>query len=710
MFRFGIFIFLFLIQAFQLHAEEPAPDLVRDLCIIEYWNKKLNDRLPVYYNTSGYVGYYNMPSARMAKDGTFAFGFNWVPPYINWTIDFQLLDRFEVSGAYRIFRGVQDANLSPLGFGDYADKGINAKVCLLKPEDTGYTLPGISIGADDFLGSQMFASRYVVFTKVYPDANLEWSLGWCWGRMRHLFGAFAWTPWRQCSNSWINGLTLCAEYDNTDYEDPNIEPHPKGRIVHSRINAGLKYHFLRYLDLSVSSLRGVTTASSLAFTYPIGSSKGLIAKVDDPLYHKRPVNREPISQNRPELDLCNDIAYALKEQGFTLLEASIEFDEESQRIIRLKVSNDQWRYERILHKRLSWVLATLIPTNVDKIVVDLICQGLPCQEYKFRREDLIAFSKGCIGSMELDVLSAMSEVTCNPCSQELFSSKQKLINWGINPRIRTFFGSAKGKFKYSVGTSLDAHGFVFGDIFYKFQVGYTVFSSMSDVSDMDKLNPSQILNVHSDWINYHRPYHFTFEHAYMQKAWNLTKGFFGRLGGGFFESAYAGSVAEVLYYPVNSPWAFGAEYALLKKRSYSGFGFQNTIRILDGYTPTYVPYNYLSQYFFDIYYDFSLCNVELKLSIGQFLARDKGARIEMTRYFKNGLRILVWYTLTNGHDYVNGSVYYDKGIGFSVPLDFFMKKSSTKRLGYSMSAWLRDVGFRSGTGNRLFQIVNEERR
>jgi hypothetical protein len=45
----------------------------------------------------------------------------------------------------------------------------------------------------------------------------------------------------------------------------------------------------------------------------------------------------------------------------------------------------------------------------------------------------------------------------------------------------------------------------------------------------------------------------------------------------------------------------------------------------------------------------------------------------------------------------------------SVPLDFFLLKSSKARWDYGMAAWLRDVGYRTWTGDTLFQMINAER-
>ena len=44
-----------------------------------------------------------------------------------------------------------------------------------------------------------------------------------------------------------------------------------------------------------------------------------------------------------------------------------------------------------------------------------------------------------------------------------------------------------------------------------------------------------------------------------------------------------------------------------------------------------------------------------------------------------------------------------------MPLDIFLTCSSKTRFGYEMSAWLRDVGYRTPAGERLYNMIYYER-
>jgi hypothetical protein len=198
------------------------------------------------------------------------------------------------------------------------------------------------------------------------------------------------------------------------------------------------------------------------------------------------------------------------------------------------------------------------------------------------------------------------------------------------------------------------------------------------------------------------------DQAFLQKTVNWGKGWFSRLAVGYFETAYAGVALENLYYPVNFNWAIGFEGATLLKRQYYGIGFQRKIRKLTEKGVKYFPYTGV-QYFVDFYYQYKPLNLDFKINAGQFLARDKGIRIEGGRTFQSGLRVGLWYTMTNANDVVNGQRYYDKGFSITMPLDIFMNQTSRTRVGYAMSAWLRDCGAIAATGKQLYPTLYWER-
>jgi len=701
--------FLYLCLPLSIFSDDQE-NLLKDLMIVEYWNRKINDRLPVTYNHLLQAGYFAMPSARMSPEGEIGIGLSYVPPYHNYNLRCQIFDRLEITGNYRVFSGVKDPVLSQHGFGDYSDKGANFKFSLFLPEDSGYKLPGIAFGVEDFMGTRSFHAKYVVLTQVFLDQNLEISLGYGIERMKGFFGGFNLMPFRKTSWTLLQQLSLTAEYDDTAYHRSSREPHPKGRVKKSPINFGMKYRLWDCIDCSLSYVRGDALAFSASTFYNFGYTKGFLPKIDDALPYRSPVNTEPLGCRRPEDSMVADLVFAFQQQGFDIWDICLSYNECYQKVLRITTLNDTYRMEYEVRCHLNHLLAALIPSDIDEVIVVIDSEGFPIQEYHYRMEFVRLFAAKEIGPHELGILTPLTEVTyCNPYNScQLFGCKRDCFNFELSPKTHTLFGSSTGKFKYTLGIHAAFNGYLWDEVYYSLLLGFNFISNIGKYKNFDRLNPSQIINVRSDVVSYYMQKGFTLDEAYLQKNWNVGRGWYARIAAGYFEEEYGGGAAEILYYPLNSPFAIGLEGAVLKKRTYDGLGFTNKIRKLNGFTPTYKKF-LGSQYFLNLYYDLACANLDFKVSVGKFLANDWGVRNEISRYFPSGLRVTLWYTLTNGHDKINGKTYYDKGISFSMPFDIFYTCSERTYWNYGMSAWLRDVGVQGLTGMHLYELINDQR-
>ncbi len=705
-------LLLLLLTFIPLHADSLSEqeNLMNDLLIVDYWNKKINDRLPVTYNNLLQGGYFAMPSARMGADGEIGGGYAYVPPYRLYNIRCQILDRLELSGNYRVFHGVKDPVLSQHGFGDFSDKGANLKFSLFSPEDSEYQLPGVALGCEDFIGTRAFNAQYLVFTQVFLKQNLEISLGYGINRIRGFFGGCNWMPFRKSCWPLLDSLSLTAEYDATPYRSKRIEPHPRGHTKNSPFNFGMKYRIWDYFDLSLSYMRGHTLSFTASAFYNLGHTKGFLPKIDDPLPYKAPINVEPIGIRRPEDALSTELLFAFQEHGLTLLDIYLSYNTCNRKVLRLNVLNETYRLENDLRIRLNHFLSALIPRDIDEVIIVINSEGFPIQEYRYQMEYVRMYAAKEIGPHELKILTPLHEVSWpNPyTSAHLLQRKRHLYNFELAPRIPAIFGSASGKFKYALGLNADFNGFLWNDIYFSVLLGYNFISHLGKAQGHDRLNPSQIIQVHSDVIRYYHQTGLQLDNAYLQKNWNMGCGWYGKIAAGYFEEEYGGIASQLLYYPVSSPWAIGFSYAVLKKRSYKGWGFTSKVRKLDGLKLTHRKF-LGTQGFLHLYYDWEAARMDFKISAGKFLANDWGVRNEISRYFPSGLRLTLWYTLTNGHDKVNGKTYYDKGIAFSVPFDILYTYSERTRWTYGMSAWLRDVGVQSMTGLDLYELINDQR-
>lgn len=689
--------------------EDRVEQLFRDLEIVRTVDGELQDQLPVLFNDQGMGGYFTMPSARMPRAGLLGFGYASLPPYNVWNLSFQFFDHVEAVGTYWVYRGVTEGTFGHQGFGDDAERSANLKLALHRREDGFPFLPDFSIGWIDFLGSCRFNSFFVVGTEEFLPLDLEATLGWGRGRIKGFFGGMAWSPWRRKKHL-LKGLSFAAEYDANDYKHHWAE-HPEGREVRSRVNLGASYRFGDLLQASLSTIRGVDWAAGLSMHYNLGETKGLFPKLRDPPLYTAPIDTEPIGRLRSGEEMARDLAYAFKEQGFDLYQAFLVPAGEGLDSLWIKVVNVQYREEGIVRDRIQHVLSNLSPSNLSHVTAVVEADGVPVHEYRFRWIDLVRYQKGLLGEAEFQIISPIREAGSSPSRQEsalLYQRRKPIWVLTFRPRALTFFGSSKGKFKGQFGFSLGPEGYIFNEIYYCLQGSLTICSMLQQLNSWDIANPSRIINVRTDSLLYHQAHSFHVDTAYVQKSWNLGEGWFTRLATGYFETAYGGVATEMLYYPVNFNWAIGFEAAVLWKRRYYGLGFYDKIRKLGPQGIEWVPYTGL-QYFVDFYYDYQPLRVDVRIKAGQFLARDKGIRIEGGRTFPSGLRVGLWYTFTNANDIVNHRRYYDKGFSITMPLDLFMNQSSRTRIGYGMSAWLRDCGAIGYTGKDLYQTLYYER-
>ncbi len=678
-------------------------DLFQDLLLVEEIDREAKDRLPFFYNFSLVGGYFNMPSARTPQEGVIALGAARAHPYDIYGLAFQYFDRIEFSLNYRIFTGMLEENFGSEGFGDDAERIGNGKFIFNLPSDTPGA-PSFAIGADDFIGTKRFNSQYMVMTQQWNAVNLEVTLGWGRRRIKGFFGGFAWTPWRKCGIPVLSQLSLVAEYDAIDYKNHGPE-HPEGRDVKSRVNAGVSFVWGDLFQLTVSSLRGGHLGASGSLRYPLGSSEGLLKKSDNPLLYATPVDTEPLGVVRPKYAFAQELAYVLAEQGLDLYRVELI---ENHRLW-LKIVNNSYREERIVRERIERVLAALLPSDIESVDVLIEADALSCQSYRFRKEDLYRFRQGVASDFEMQTVAPMRESIAMPIGGESLLKRAKNVwSFTFRPRLLTFFGSAQGKVKYNLGLLAIPEGYLFDTIYYQAQVAYEVKSSMANLGAVDRLNPSNLPNVRTDTVKYFQTGTVALETGFLQKGWNLGKGWFYRLAGGYFEPAYGGVATEFLYYPVESNWAFGLSEATVMKREYTGLRFTGKVRQMKHGELTHQKFIGV-QYFASLYYFLKPWNVDLKVMGGQFLAKDRGVRFEMSRWFQSGVNVTLWYTMTNGSDRMHGYKYYDKGFAFAVPLDFFLKKSSRSYMGYAMSAWLRDVGAIAETGRQLYTTLNLER-
>jgi len=685
------------------YTKEKVDEYYQNLKKLKILEDKSNESLPIIYNQMCQSGYYTMPSAKMSNLGTVAFSYSDSDPYKIIGLNLQYFSRLEISANFWIYKNILEKNFGHLGFGEDADRAANIKIALLSKLDGFKALPEIAIGFNDFYGSKRFYSKYIVLTKQFIDKNLEFTIGFGKGRIEGFFGALAYFPFFK-KNKILDSLAFFAEYDANNYKNNRYE-HPKGKKINFPINVGLNFQFFKIFQTSLSSIRGNKIGGTVSASYNLGQTKGLFPKFYDP-----PIYKEYFFINKKE-KFSNNLVKIFKDQSLDLTKIAFFYDCNSKKVLSLKIVNLKYRNKDVLKLRIQNLLTNILKLDYSKIIVTVESDGLDLHEYYFEKEKLLNFYENKINLNELQVLCPMQEnslLNKNADFKILYERKKQLWMLTFQPKMNAFFGSCKGKFKYDAGFLLCQEGYLLNQLYYNIQTSYIIKTTSAQVGSRDRYNPSQIINVRSDFVKYYETNTFHIDTCYLQKNWNLKKALFCKFAMGYFEVAYGGSAFEFLYYPINSKIACSFEIANIYKRKYKGLAFQKKIRKWNNCVEEYEKFIGV-QYFFNLFYEIYPLDLTFKTSLGQFLAKDKGIKLELCKYFKSGFETTFWITFTNKNDCVNNKRYFDKGFALSIPLDIFMNKTSRKRIFFNMSEWQRDVGAKAKTGKELYSIIHDER-
>ena len=156
------------------------------------------------------------------------------------------------------------------------------------------------------------------------------------------------------------------------------------------------------------------------------------------------------------------------------------------------------------------------------------------------------------------------------------------------------------------------------------------------------------------------------------------------------ESMYAGLSTEVLWKPVNSRFALGAEVNRLRQRD---FGQDLGLRAYQ------VTTGHLSAY-----YDWGR-GYHTQLDLGRYLAGDWGGTLRLDREFANGWRVGAYATLTDVSASEFGEGSFDKGIMVTIPLDHVFGRPVGRKTEALLQPILRDGGARVKVDGRLYEKV-----
>ena len=663
------------------------------------------------YTLYGTPGLIEMPSAQAAPDGQVTASVTAFEQQQRVSFSFQLTPR--LSGTFR-YSGIPN-RFGPGTDGTF-DRSFDLRYRALDEGRLGGWSPAVAIGLQDFMGTGLLTSEYVVASKAM-GANVIATAGLGWGRMGtqngfgNPLGVFGedydtrpsndvGRGGKPSSNQFFKGdaalfggvswqysdkLTFKAEYSSDAY----VRENANGTIeTKSPVNVGLTYHWKPGVTVDAAYLYGAELAAGLTFDLN-PRERAVVSGMET-----APVAIRVRGQSRAAMEgwgvtqdasVSEALRAGLRAEGIQL--AGLDVTDAAARV---RYTNMQFRSEAQALGRVARVLTQVMPDDVTQFTLEPMRAGIALSATTVNRSDLEALENTADAAGALMANSTFGEAGQSAAAPLAPGTANPALTWGLGPyaALVVFNGNAPAQVdlgvelrgRYEIVPSLVINGGVRQSALGK--------RELADIFD----NPNGYHNVRTDGGKYGvdgTPVMTDLTLSYFGRpAANL----YSRTTVGYLERMYGGLSSEVLWKPVDSRLALGAELNYARQRNFDmGFGFQD-YEMVTGHLSAY----------------YSLGNgFHTQVDAGRYLAGDWGATFALDREFDNGWKVGAYVTLTDMPFDEFGEGSFDKGIRITVPTDFFLGTASRREVSTNLASLSRDGGARLEIEDRLYDVVRD---
>ncbi|MHB8746719.1 MAG: YjbH domain-containing protein [Gammaproteobacteria bacterium] len=644
-------------------------------------------------NLMGQTGLIAMPDGRIDPDGTWRVGVSNSSPYLTGWTSVSILPRLEFSARYTRLKNVPAFGANS-HFGSYKDKSFDLK--LLLRNESAY-VPALSVGAQDFLGTRLFAAHYLAMSKRFGP--IDASVGAGNGRIGGLFGGLRYTP------TAYRNLSLVAEYDATKYGQ-DFSSSVSGAAERKKgLSFGIEYQAFGWLHTQLSR-QGHTTGLMAYISVPL-NRKEYVPKLDEPAPYAKVTPRPKLQRWLNDPSASRNLIAELERQDFKNIEVT-----STGTTVNVTLTNTRISLMSRAVGRAARTILLLTPDEIREIRITYTETDLPVATYTFfdlaklrdyfankiSRKVLanyvsieyaavatgpaISIADDTAASRDIPVESTtVRQVTYNDDEGDIVSYRQEdsLLNRvKVAPKLAIFFNDPSGFLHYQLFLRANYEKHLADKLYLLASMDGTL---LEDVSKVTQPSNSVLPHVRTDVADYMKDSKLKLNQLLLNKYYHPASGVYGRASAGFYETMYAGTGGQILYASESGQWAADLTVDWLKQRdTYGGFGFRPyaTVTALGA-----------------LHYRLPL-GVTGTVRAGRFLAKDIGARFEMKRRFASGFEMGAWYTITNGNDITTpGSPtkpYHDKGIFLTMSLDALLTKDTQGKGSFSLAPWTRDVG------------------
>jgi hypothetical protein len=369
--------------------------------------------------------------------------------------------------------------------------------------------------------------------------------------------------------------------------------------------------------------------------------------------------------------------------GFRLLSAEVTGN-----TMRVRYENTTYRAEAQGVGRVARMLTQIAPGNVDTFVLEPSQRGIALSAITLSRDDLESL-ENAPDAAALSYDRAVFGDAAGAAPAIGWDDPTPAFLWGISPylEVSLFDGDkpARGDlgveatFQYEIQPNLVLSGA------YRHRL-------LGNRDEIGSISPSTLPPVRREALMYGAESGGGIENLTLSWYGRPAPDLYSRVSVGYLERMFGGISAELLWKPVDSPLALGAELNYAVQRDFDlGFGFQD-YDVVTGHVSAY--------------YDFDN-GFQAQVDVGRYLAGDLGATFRLDREFDNGWKVGAYFTLTDVpfDDFGEGS--FDKGIIFEIPTDWVLGRPTRDTTATRLSSLERDGGAQLRVDGRLYEIVKD---
>ena len=665
--------------------------------------KPLETSEPWYLSSSdwGVVGLLQTPTARMRPAGSYSATFSRTSPYSRYSFMLQPFDWMEAGFRYNSLTNAKFGVSTTNPDQSFKDKNFDVKFRLMQE---GAYLPELSVGFRDVAGTGLFSGEYVVGSKRV--GSVDFSLGVGWGSLGA--GGGISNPLKVFGNSFENrpgstvGLggtvdtntffkgpaalfggaqvqlpwedwVLKLEVEGNDYQS---EPFGDNQEQKTNVNVGLLHRVNDYMDFTVGYERGTEVMVAISFHEKLDTFG--TPKLSDPPSPK--VNEAP-----PTGPVSWPAVLEELKQQTGWVATQVQGDEGELKLIIDEADAGYWQYTI---DRATAVLHKHAPAEYAWFNYEYRAKGQKISQHIVDRNLWVRQRTTLLPNAWRDMPATKQRERVKYPYQTLHLNPQSPWNTSVSAGYRQILGGPDGFILYQ----LSALGNVSYEITESTVASGRVRAALLD--NFDKFTytaPSNLPRVRTFQREYATTSDFTIPNLQLTHYGKLGSDVFYTAYGGLLEDMFAGVGGEVLYRPMNSTVALGLDINSVKQRDFEqDFGLRD-YQVNTGHAT--------------LYWDTGFEDILVKTSVGQYLAGDKGATMDLSRVFDNGVKMGAFFTRTNVSAAEFGEGSFDKGVYVTLPFDAFFTQSVAGTANLVFNPLTRDGGAKLSRSVELYDFT-----